>query len=108
MLDVFLVAANTVVNTKGDSEALELSASASRVFLLTLSITSTVEQQAIDVFLFTSADGATWDTKPVASLEQKFYVGEYPLLINLSEVPDAKFVRAHWDFYRWGRGATAA
>jgi hypothetical protein len=107
MLDVFLVAANTVVNTKGDSEALELSASASRVFLLTLSITSTVEQQAIDVFLFTSADGATWDTKPVASLEQKFYVGEYPLLINLSEKPEVKFVRAHWDIYRWGRGATA-
>ena len=108
MLDVFLVPANTVLTTKGDSEALDLSAAASRVFLLTLSIASIVEQEAIDVFLFTSADGATWDVKPAASLEQKFYVGEYPLLINLSEVPDAKFVRAHWDIYRWGRGATAA
>jgi hypothetical protein len=107
MLDVFLVPANTVVNTKGDSEALELGASASHVFLLTLSITSIVEQEAIDVFLFTSADGASWDAKPVASLEQKFYVGEYPLLINLSEKPEAKFVRAHWDIYRWGRGANA-
>jgi hypothetical protein len=107
MLDAFLLPANTVVTAKGDSEALDLGAPASRVFLLTLSITSTVEQEAIDVFLFTSADGATWDAKPVASLEQKFYVGEYPLLIDLSEKPEAKFVRAHWDIYRGGRGATA-
>jgi hypothetical protein len=107
MLDVFLLPANTIVTAKGDSEALDLGAAASRVFLLTLSITSIVEQEAIDIFLFTSVDGATWDAKPVASLEQKFYVGEYPLLIDLSEKPGAKFVRAHWDIYRWGRGATA-
>ena len=107
MMDAFLVPANTVVTAKGDSEALDLSAAASRVFLLTLSINSMVEQEAIDVFLFTSADGATWDAKPVASLEQKFYAGQYPLLIDLTEKPEAKFVRAHWDIYRWGRGSTA-
>jgi hypothetical protein len=107
MIDVFLVPANTVLTAKGDSEAQELSAARSRVFLLTLAITSIVEQEALDVFLFTSADGATWDAKPVASLEQKFYVGEYPLLIDLWARPEAKFVRAHWDIYRWGRGATA-
>src|SRR5882757_11227412 len=107
MMDAFLVPANTVVTAKGDSEALDLSAVASRVFLLTLSISSMVEQEAIDVFLFTSVDGATWDAKPVASLEQKFYVGQYPLLIDLTEKPEAKFVRAHWDIYRWGRGSTA-
>jgi len=107
MMDAFLVPANTVVTAKGDSEALDLSAAANRVFLLTLSIGSMVEQEAIDVFLFTSADGTTWDAKPMVSLEQKFYVGEYPLLIDLSEKPEAKFVRAHWDVYRWGRGSTA-
>jgi hypothetical protein len=107
MMDAFLVPANTVVTAKGDSEALDLSAVVSRVFLLTLSIGSMVEQEAIDVFLFTSADGTTWDAKPMVSLEQKFYVGEYPLLIDLSEKPEAKFVRAHWDVYRWGRGSTA-
>ncbi len=106
MLDAFLVPANTVLTAKGDSAALELNVAGSRVFLLTLAITSIVEQEALDVFLFTSADGTTWDAKPVASLEQKFYIGEYPLLIDLSEKPEAKFVRAHWDIYRWGRGAT--
>ncbi len=106
MLDAFLVPANTVVTAKGDSEALEIT-SAGRIFLLTLSIGSVVEQEAIDVFVYTSADGATWDAKATAGMEQKFYPGDYPLLVDLSEKPDAKFVRAHWDVYRWGRGSTA-
>jgi hypothetical protein len=108
MLDAFLVPANTVVTTNGDSDALEIFGAANRVFLLTLSVTSVVEQEAIDVFVYTSSDGATWEVKAVAGMEQKFYPGEYPLLVDLSEKPDAKFVRAHWDVYRWGRGDTAS
>jgi hypothetical protein len=107
MLDAFLVPANSIVTAKGDGEALEITGSVNRVFLLTLSITSVVEQEAIDIFVYTSADGATWEAKAVAGMEQKFYPGEYPLLVDLSEKPDAKFVRAHWDVYRWGRGSTA-
>jgi hypothetical protein len=107
MLDAFLVPANSIVTAKGDGEALEITSAVSRVFLLTLSITSVVEQEAIDIFVYTSADGATWEAKAVAGMEQKFYPGEYPLLVDLSEKRDAKFVRAHWDVYRWGRGSTA-
>ena len=106
MLDAFLVPADTVVTAKGDSAPLDISEAASRVFLLTLSITSIVEQEALEVSLFTSADGTTWETKPVASLPQKFYLGEYPLLVDLSQSPSAKFVRAHWEVTRWGRGST--
>ncbi len=107
MLDAFLLPANTMVTAKGDSDALEISGAASRILLLTLSISSVVEQEAIDLFVYASADGATWDAKAVAGIEQKFYPGDYPLLVDLSEKPDAKFVRAHWDVYRWGRGSTA-
>ena len=106
MLDAFLVPEKTVLVAKGDGEALDVSSAGSRIFLLTLSITSIVEQEAIDLSLFTSADGATWDTKPVASLPQKFYPGEYPLLVDLSS-SDAKLVRAHWEVNRWGRGPAA-
>jgi len=105
MLDAFLVHANTVISAKGDSEPLDISEAASRIFLLTLSITSIVEQEAIDLSLFTSADGTIWETKPAASLPQKFYPGEYPLLVDLSSA-NAKFVRAHWEVNRWGRGST--
>lgn len=107
MLDAFLVPLKTAVTAKGDSEPLDIIGATSRVFLLTLTISAIVEQEAIDISLFTSADGATWDTKPVASLPQKFYPGDYPLLVDLSAAADAKLVRAHWEVNRWGRGSTA-
>ena len=106
MLDAFLVPAKTVVTAKGDSEPLDISGAASRVFLLTLSISSIVEQEGMDVLVYTSADGTTWDPKAIAGMEQKFYPGEYPLMVDFSQKPDAKFVRVHWDVYRWGRGGT--
>src|SRR5215472_6802291 len=106
MIDAFLVPLKTVVTAKGDSELLDVSGAANPVFLLTLSIGAIVEQEAIDLSLFTSADGAAWDAKPVASLPQKFYPGEYPLLVDLSAAANAKFVRAHWEVNRWGRGPT--
>jgi hypothetical protein len=106
MLDAFLAPANTVVTAKGDSEPLDLSAASNPIFLLTLSITAVVEQEAIDISLYTSSDGATWETKPIVSLPQKFYVGEYPLLVDFSAAPAVKFVRAHWEVNRWGRGST--
>lgn len=104
MIDAFLVPENTVVTAKGDSEPLDVSGAANPVFLATLSVSKIVEQESIEVSFFTSADGSTWEAKPVASLPQKFYIGEYPLLVDLSQASGAKFVRAHWDVNRWGRG----
>ena len=105
MIDSYLVTEGTVITAKGDSVALDLSTAANRTFLLTLSVTSVIEQESIEVSVFTSADGTTWETKPMATLPQEFYIGEYPLIIDLAGSPDAKFVRAHWDVNRWGRGA---
>jgi len=104
MLDAVLVPEKTVVTAKGDSAPLDLAAASNSVFLVTLSISQVVEQESLELSLFTSADGATWEAKPAASLPQKFYPGEYPLLVNLSGVENAKFLRAHWDVTRWGRG----
>jgi hypothetical protein len=104
MIDAFLVPENTVLTAKGDSEPLDVSAAASPALLATLSISNTVEQESLEVTFFTSADGTTWETKPVASLPQQFYVGEYPLLVDLSQASGAKFLRAHWEVNRWGRG----
>jgi hypothetical protein len=106
MLDAYLVPEKTVIATKGDSQALAVEQAASRVFLVTLAITSVVEQESIELSVFTSSDGTTWDAKPMATLPQKFYTGEYPMLVDLTSAPDAKFVRAHWEVSRWGRGPT--
>jgi hypothetical protein len=103
MIDTFLVP-KTVVNAKGDSAAVDVSAAAHRVFLLTLQITNIVEQESLDVSVYGSADGTTWAPKAIASFPQKFYRGEQPLLLDLTQQSDVKFVRTHWETNRWGRG----
>jgi hypothetical protein len=104
MIDTDLVAAKTVVSAKGDGPTVDMSASAGRVFLLTLEITQIIEQESLDVSVYGSADGAAWGAKPVAAFPQKFYRGDHPLLLDLTGHPDVKFVRAHWEVARWGRG----
>jgi hypothetical protein len=54
--------------------------------------------------VFVSADGTTWEAKPVLSFQQQFYRGETPMLLELVAQPNVKFVRAHWEVNRWGRG----
>jgi hypothetical protein len=107
MLDAYLVPEKTVITAKGDSQPLAIDEAANRVFLVTLAVTSVVEQESIEISIFTSADVTTWSAKPAATLPQKFYVGEYPMLVDLTSAPEAKFVRAHWEVSRWGRGPTA-
>ncbi len=103
-MEAFVVPENTVVNAKGDGPALDLSRAQGRIFLLTLAITNIVEQESLDVSIFASADGATWDPNPVAAFPQKFYREEAPLLLDLAARLEVKFIRAHWEVGRWGRG----
>jgi hypothetical protein len=103
-MNTFLVAEKTVVTAKGDGAAVDVSGAASRVFLLTLQITNIIEQEALEIGIYGSADGAAWSPKPIVSLPQKFYRGETPLLLDLTAHGDVKFVRAHWEVARWGRG----
>jgi hypothetical protein len=105
MMEAFLIPEKTVVSAKGDGPALDVSRAEGRIFLLTLGITDIVEQESLDVSIFGSADGATWDAKPVAAFPQKFYREEVPLLLNLTARPEIKFIRAHWEVARWGRGS---
>jgi hypothetical protein len=104
MVEAFLVPEKTVATGKGDGAALDVASSATRVFLLNLAITDIIEQESIDVSIHGSADGTTFDPKPLAAFEQKFYRGENPLLVNLSASPEVKAIRAHWEVNRWGRG----
>jgi hypothetical protein len=105
MVDTVLVAEKTVVSAKGDGPTVDVSSAASRVFLLTLEITCIVEQESLEISISGSADGAAWGAKPIVSYPQKFYCGESPLLLDLTGHSDVKFVRAHWEVARWGRGS---
>ena len=104
MIEALLVPEKTVATAKGDGPALDVSRAEGRIFLLTLDITDVVEQESLDVSVQGSADGTTWDPKPIVAFPQKFYRGEYPLLVDVSAHPDVKSIRAHWEVNRWGRG----
>lgn len=104
MIDTVLVPSKTVVNAKGDGAPVDVSGASHRVFLVTLDITSIIEQESIDVSVYGSGDGAAWSPKSIISFPQKFYRGQQPLLMDLTNHPDVKFVRAHWEVNRWGRG----
>ena len=104
MVDTVLVADKTVVSSKGDGPAVDTGGATNRVFLLTLDISNIIEQESLELSIFGSADGAAWDAKPLVTYPQEFYRGQYPLLLDLTAHPEVKFVRAHWDVARWGRG----
>lgn len=107
MFETSLVPENTVINGKGEGTAVELAGLNSRVVLLVLRITNIVEQEALDVTVWGSPDGATWGDKPLEKFPQKFYRGEHPLLLDLTPRPEVRFLRARWEANRWGRGPEA-
>jgi hypothetical protein len=102
--DTVLVPVNTVASVKGDGAGVDISGASHRVFLVTLTITKIIEQESLDLSIYGSADGAAWGAKSIAAFPQKFYCGEWPLLLDLTAHPEVKFVRAHWEMARWGRG----
>ena len=104
MTETVLVPAKTITSAKGDGPTVDVSGASTRVFLVTLAITKIIEQESLGLSIFGSADGATWGAKSIAEVPQKFYCGETPLLLDLTAHSDVKFVRAHWEVARWGRG----
>ena len=104
-MDAILVPAKTVASVKGDGPSVDVSGAANRVFLVTLAITKIIEQESLDVSIYGSADGVSWDAQPIKAFPQTFYREEFPLLLNLTTRPDVNFVRAHWEVNRWGRGS---
>lgn len=105
MIDTFLVPAKTTITAKGDGVPVALDEATNRIFLVTLNITSIVEQEAIELSVVGSADGQAWPAKPLLTFPQKFYRGESPMLLDLNGQPEVRYLRAHWEVNRWGRGS---
>jgi hypothetical protein len=92
------------VRQDGAGPAIELGPDSPRAFALTFGITRIIEQESIDLAIYGSADGETFGAKPLAAFPQKFYCGTYSLVLDLSDSPDVRFIRAGWKMNRWGRG----
>jgi len=94
----------TTVREAGAGSELDLGAQTGGTLLLTLGITRIIEQQSIDVAIWGSPDGTDWGARPLASFPQKFYCGTYQIVVDLRARPDVRYLRAHWQVNRWGKG----
>jgi len=103
MLPQFLLP-ETTVREAGTGSEISLGDQRGEGLILTLGITRIIEQESIDISIWGSADGSDWGTKPVATFPQKFYCGTYQILLDLTDRPDVKHLRAKWAVNRWGKG----
>jgi hypothetical protein len=100
-----LIPPGTRVEANGDGQKFDVSGSETRTFFCALEITDQIEQESLDISIWGSADGENWGSKPILKLPQRFYRGETRAVLDLSFVPEVKFIRARWEMNRWGRVA---
>jgi hypothetical protein len=70
-----------------------------KVIRLTLGITRTIAQENLEVSVWGSPDGKQW--RHLAAFPQKFYCGNYAMLLDLTRHPDVRYLRAQWKMGRW-------
>ena len=103
MLPQFLLP-ETTVREAGSGPDLNIGDQPGEMLVLTLGITRIIEQESIDLSIWGSVDGSDFGAKPLVAFPQKFYCGTYQILLDLSERPDVRFLRAKWQLNRWGKG----
>ena len=103
MLPQFLLP-ETTVREAGTGPEIALGENEGGTLILTLGITRILEQESIDLSIWGSSDGVEWGAKPIVAFPQKFYCGTYQLLVDLSDRPNVKYLRAKWQVNRWGKG----
>ena len=101
MLAAFLLP-ETVIREDGSGPELDLGSARGRLLVVTMGITRILEQQSLDMSVWGSADNVNWGEKPLASFPQKFYCGSYQVLVDLTERPEVRYLRAAWKVNRWG------
>jgi hypothetical protein len=102
MMPAFLLPESTI-EQNGSGPALDVGSARSPI-LLTLGVQQVREQQSLEMAIYGSADGTTWNSDPLVEFPQKFYAGISAVLVDLSRHPGVRFLRAQWKVDRWGRG----
>ena len=100
----YLVPPESIVERSGAGTAIELGDYAGRRVLLVLRIDGIIEQEALHVSVWGSADGTNWGSKSVFWYPERFYCGVTPAALDLSQRPEIRFLQARWEAKRWGRG----
>jgi hypothetical protein len=100
-----MIPAETKLESNGDSQPFDISASQTRTFLCRLTVTAQLEQESLDVSLWGSADGQDFGKKPLLKIPQQFYCGTTKMVLDISFRTEVRFLRAKWELNRWGRVA---
>ena len=104
-MELALIPAGTRLEANGEGVPFDISTSATRTFLCTLTVSDQIEQESLDVSIWGSPDGQNWGPKPLLKLPQQFYRGTAKMVLDVSLRPEIRFVRARWELTRWGRVA---
>src|SRR5690348_8042454 len=94
-----------VFRLDGSGADLALEAARGKPLLLTLGITRAIEHQSLDLSIWGSADQSLW--QQLTAFPTKFYCGTYYHTLDLSRLPEVRYLRAQWKMIRWGRGEDA-
>ena len=100
-----LIPPGTRLTANGDGQPCEISTSQTRTFLCSMDITAQIEQEALDISIWGSADGQDFGKFPLLKMPQRFYRGDTRQVLDLTMKPEIRFLRAKWDLVRWGRVA---
>jgi len=100
-----LILPSTRVTANGEGEARDISGSQTRTFLCSMMISEQIEQESVDVSIWGSVDGQDFGKQPLLKMPQRFYRGETRQVLDLSHLPNVRFLRAKWELMRWGRVA---
>ncbi|MGB7846083.1 MAG: hypothetical protein WBL63_10735 [Candidatus Acidiferrum sp.] len=99
------IPAGSKLESSGDGQSFDISASETRTFLCCLTVTDQLEQESLEVSIWGSADGQDFGKKPLLKIPQQFYRGSTKMVLDISRRTEVKFLRAKWELNRWGRVA---
>jgi hypothetical protein len=102
-LEFSLIPTGTRLESSSGGAPLDISATISRTFFCTLTVTQQIEQESIEVSIWGSADAQAFGKRPLLKLPQQFYRGVTKMVLDISLRPEVKFLRARWELNRWGR-----
>ena len=100
-----LIPPATRVESNGAGAKFDVSASQTRTFVCNLQVTAQIEQESLDISIWGSQDGENWGRLPILKLPQQFYRGTARMVLDLTLLPEVKFIQARWELNRWGRVA---
>ena len=91
------------VRADGTGSVIKLGEYRGKLLVLTLEISSVIEQESICVAVYGSSDGIDWGNMPLVSFPQKHYCGLYSILLNLTRHSDVRYLRTEWTVKGWFR-----